>query len=288
MENLSDTHELELYAGSSAENYIVHYIECRKTASMGGSQEYIFNSFRICHVISGKADWQIDDRTYTIDQNDIVILNNIVSRSLKTIYPEEELVLDIYEFSPAALSHMSTHLTFFYTPSRYVIPSDESAPICLVLAKLKKELFENKLMRNEMAELLLEEALLESVRVLGQPDEHTEYASHTRYLICESAVYICNNLTECLLIEELAKRFNMSRGYFCTTFKKTIGVTPMQYIRSCRIQKALQLLHKPQYTVSRVAYESGFSSLSAFYKSFSLVMGTSPGQYMAQERKQNM
>lgn len=61
--------------------------------------------------------------------------------------------------------------------------------------------------------------------------------------------------------------------------KKYLGMGPLDYIRSVRLQKAAMLLSQKRFTVSEVCYMVGFRSSSYFSKCFQEHFGVKPSQY---------
>jgi len=86
-------------------------------------------------------------------------------------------------------------------------------------------------------------------------------------------------------VEEMSKALFMSR---VTLYKKLLaitGKTPVEFIRSFRLQRAAQLLEKSQLTVAEVAYEVGFNSPKSFSKYFKTEYNTPPSAYLAGKKK---
>lgn len=80
-------------------------------------------------------------------------------------------------------------------------------------------------------------------------------------------------------IDELAHLVGISPNYLITTFKKTFGQTPIQYMHSRRIEKAKQLLIHEDFTLSDIAQELGYSSSQHFSARFKYETGASPGAH---------
>ncbi len=76
-------------------------------------------------------------------------------------------------------------------------------------------------------------------------------------------------------VKALAEFLNVNEHHFIRTFKKTMGVTPMNYIRSCRLSNALSCLKKGM-SVREVSEECGYLSPSAFTTAFKREYGYSP------------
>ena len=77
-----------------------------------------------------------------------------------------------------------------------------------------------------------------------------------------------------------ADELHISTYYFCKVFKKATGVSPSQFVLLCRLQKSKQLLvERIDWTVKRIAIESGYPSISYFGKVFLENEGVTPTMY---------
>lgn len=94
--------------------------------------------------------------------------------------------------------------------------------------------------------------------------------------------YIHTHFNQNLSLAELAALAQMSPNYFVTQFKKTIGLTPHQYVIHQRIECAKELLVKNKMAIAEVAYELGFSHQSHFTRHFKHQVGVTPKQFLAQ------
>jgi transcriptional regulator GlxA family with amidase domain len=70
----------------------------------------------------------------------------------------------------------------------------------------------------------------------------------------------------------------LSQSHFLRLFKQAFGVTPHQYLRQVRLQKARQLLVQKNLSVTEVCLSVGFDNLSSFSRLFSQTFGFSPRQ----------
>lgn len=77
--------------------------------------------------------------------------------------------------------------------------------------------------------------------------------------------------------------FAMGLGYGRTNFFKKVkqltGMTPNDYIRKIRLEKAAELLLTTNMTAAEVAYKVGFDDQYYFSKSFKRYFGQPPSQY---------
>jgi signal transduction histidine kinase/DNA-binding response OmpR family regulator len=81
-------------------------------------------------------------------------------------------------------------------------------------------------------------------------------------------------------VEKLSEELNISRVQLYRKIKEISGLTPVDYLRNFRLSKAVELLDKRRFSVSEVAYQTGFSSPAYFSKCFKDVFNMTPSEYM--------
>ncbi len=87
-----------------------------------------------------------------------------------------------------------------------------------------------------------------------------------------------------ITVKEIADRLNFDRTYFSVLFKKTVGISPKQYLSDFRLNTAAALLAKQKVTVSVAAMSVGYSDIYTFSKMFKQHFGVSPKEYRAASR----
>src|SRR5690606_21204194 len=84
---------------------------------------------------------------------------------------------------------------------------------------------------------------------------------------------------EPLKLEDLEQLTGFSPNYVIRIFKDVIGMTPFQYLRWVRLQKALELAFHTSMTVGEIALEVGYADVHAFGKMFKKSMGSTFSAY---------
>lgn len=91
--------------------------------------------------------------------------------------------------------------------------------------------------------------------------------------------YLTGHIHEKISIQSLAQALNIHPVYALRLFKKTTGMTIVEFLTSLRLQKAAsELIHTPR-TVLDIALECGFPSMSHFHEQFKRHFHTSPHAY---------
>ncbi|MBX9189247.1 response regulator [Bacteroides sp. K03] len=80
-------------------------------------------------------------------------------------------------------------------------------------------------------------------------------------------------------IDDLAETMNMSRAVFYRKIKTFTGASPIDLVKEMRLKRALELLDTSSYSLSEVAYQSGFSSPQYFSRVFKEQMQCTPNEY---------
>jgi len=109
------------------------------------------------------------------------------------------------------------------------------------------------------------------------PTKEYIFAKTLPVLIEEEELYMNPTLS----IKELASRIGTNRTYLSQYFTHVQQTTFYDYINRLRIEKkSIPLMQShPEYTLERIATESGFQSLSTFYRSFLKLKGKKPSEY---------
>lgn len=84
-------------------------------------------------------------------------------------------------------------------------------------------------------------------------------------------------------VQELASELGLSARQLQRRLRDTMDRSPVEFIRTLRLQRAAQLLEAEYGNVSEVAYSVGFTSLSYFAKCFREQFGVSPSEYKSRQ-----
>ncbi|MGA0599354.1 AraC family transcriptional regulator [Caulobacter sp. KR2-114] len=80
-------------------------------------------------------------------------------------------------------------------------------------------------------------------------------------------------------LEALARAAGMSRTAFAVTFKKTVGLSPMEYLTRWRMMRAADRLTTSRLSLAEIGSALGYDSEKSFSTAFKRIMNCSPRQY---------
>ena len=86
-----------------------------------------------------------------------------------------------------------------------------------------------------------------------------------------------------LSIEKLAKQLQTNKKYLSIVINEEFGINYIDFINEYRIKESMFLLSDPEknlkLSISGIAEESGFKSLSSFYRTFKNYTGITPSKF---------
>lgn len=92
--------------------------------------------------------------------------------------------------------------------------------------------------------------------------------------------HVVRNLREPLRLEDLSRVACFSPFHFHRIFRSLMGETLNQFVRRIRLERALYLMsHKPDLSLTEIAFECGFGSSSDFARSFKKRFGVPPSVF---------
>jgi len=83
-------------------------------------------------------------------------------------------------------------------------------------------------------------------------------------------------------VSHLADLAGCSGGHLTRSMRKALGVTPSEWLKTQRLDRACRLLEGTSYSVSEIAALSGFENLSHFHRCFRARTGITPRRYRHQ------
>lgn len=97
----------------------------------------------------------------------------------------------------------------------------------------------------------------------------------------KTLIYINENYNKQLSIDALAAVAKMSKSYFSHTFKKRVGISPIDYINKLRVNAAGEYILTGELSTNEIAQKTGFKNASYFCATFKKYMGITTNDYKA-------
>jgi len=91
--------------------------------------------------------------------------------------------------------------------------------------------------------------------------------------------FIEDNFKQDITLEESATHCRLSSFYFSKLFKKSMGITFIDYLTNCRLREAKRLLESSNLSMKEISYEIGYSDPNYFTRVFKRIESISPTTY---------
>jgi AraC-like DNA-binding protein len=175
----------------------------------------------------------------------------------------------------------NVHSFFSQHYSGFSIPAHSFADISGKVFSVKYATGLDQLMH--FFQLLQQLSSLENINSLTNVMEPKLISDHEGMRISTIYNYIMKHYCRDISLEEVAAIAHMTPQAFCRYFKKHTRLTFITFLNEVRINEACKKLIKGSYhSVSSVAYDCGFNSITNFNRVFKSTMRMSPREYVNQ------
>ena len=87
------------------------------------------------------------------------------------------------------------------------------------------------------------------------------------------------NLGRAIRLADLASRAGLSVHHFARAFRRSVRVTPRQYLEQRRVERARRLILESRHPLAEIAIECGFGTQSRLTTAFKRHTGSTPARY---------
>ena len=91
--------------------------------------------------------------------------------------------------------------------------------------------------------------------------------------------YVDINYNRGISLASMAEELGLDETYLSKQFKEKIGVSFIQYVTKCRMDRAKELLADPAVKLAEIAELVGMGNVQSFIRAFKKYEGMTPGQY---------
>lgn len=249
-----------------------------------------------CHVapeitqcIGMQGVFTIEGRDYEIKDGDIFIIRSNEKHKITKVTKAgyvENLKFDTALIWQGGNNFDINYLSIFNTQTNVNSNRlDRNNPACDKIKELLNSIngeFKNKKYGYaHMIKMHVYTMLLVLIRDFGfyQEGGTRFHAPHVE-AIRNSMKYIDDNLCERLTLPELANVASLSTNYYGTLFKQLNGITPVEYITSKRVLRAISMLPDFDGTMLELALACGFNNTANFNRAFRAYTGQVPSKYV--------
>lgn len=241
-------------------------------------------------VTKGQAEIHVDNRIYLAEAGSIIFIpsNHLHSISGKVGCPVIFFALVFHQTFMNSFLHDVIQLQYLDSVKRgetvfpeFIYPIQEWERKLHSLLWDIRDIFEKK---EPAYELIIKAKLYEIWYLLyvntGQKRISTPEHANYQLTVTKSIIeYIAEHSDRQISLDELSKKFNISEGHLCRSFKLITQRSVIEYINYCRISRSIELLRETDRDVSEIAWTTGFNTISYFNKIFKKYMHMTPSEF---------
>ena len=231
--------------------------------------------YHLFFVRSGKTIMLAGGKSYSLKQGDCIIIPPGV---LHEIPAEEHSLLVSYEVKftiedPYLENSLNRGQPLIYEGVSY---------IGLSMQHIVYSWAVNDPESRDRANIFLSSMLLSVTS--EQPHEQLRVSSYIDItpfpkLVKQIIQYIESNHTEPFSLEQLASEVGYNKRYLCSAFKRSTGITILDYLNHVRIRHAAQCFYYHNVPISVIAQCVGFVTPVHFTRVFKNLVGVSPSRF---------
>ena len=246
------------------------------SAKYGGdwhSTPHAHSYTELFYIVGGDGQFQINDSLFPVHAHQLVVVNpNIIHTEVSyEAHPLEYIVLGIEGLELTIPGSGEARYCI------YSFPANNDVLTCMqrVLQEMQERKPEHQTVCLAYMDLIMVQLLRHaSVSVSQAP---SRFPANPQCAAVRQ--YIDQHYKESITLDLLAEKARINKYYMAHAFKREYGVSPINYLISCRIREGKRLLSETDLSLSQIAAVLGFSSSSYFSQSFRSAEGMSPTEY---------
>ena len=249
---------------------------CNEMYSMRrGKNDQLSDSYRLIITAKGEGQSVIGHTRYELVPNTLLIISPNTPQIYQTS-PKKD-----WDFYWAHLNGPGAEAMLAYIVREYgsffqITCFKELTEYLELMINTKYRYFEYEILVAQIIPKLLF-TLFEDITGPAQDLERS------KQLVVSIIDYIETHYNENFTLDSLSKRFFVSVEHIIRVFKSETGMTPHQYIKRYRFEKACYYLEETNMSVSEIARKVGYSSTSTFIGQFHNKYDVTPFLYRTQK-----
>lgn len=254
--------------------------------------------YSIKYQISGTENYEINNKRFVLSSGNYLVVNN--NQKVICDSASSRKAISIF-IDPATLNDVFTNCISIHEDLLENPVSDCRQEVIFheKVSPLQKNIFDEKL--KKLGELFsstdidtksfdidffydISKALIlsqkESINQINNIDcikTPTRKELYSRMVIAKE--YITENWNSMITVESIAREVFMSSYHFHRIFSSTFRTTPLKFHSDVKMNRIKELLQTGSYSISDIAFMSGYSDIFSFSKAFKKYFGIAPSEF---------
>lgn len=249
---------------------------------------HFHDTYELYYLLEGQRYYFIDKQTYLVKAGDVVLIrpNQIHKTSMAGGSYHNRILFQISSrlMDPFLKACGMGNMKDVYAEDAMIIsiPDSEQKEFTELIIQIQKEFDDRPRqylagIKLKMAQLLLYLTRYQKKASFQQESQKVQTWKHQK--VHEVADYLLNHPQSQESLEQLARRFYISKSYLSRIFREITGFSVNEYKNVNRIKRSQQLLIHSEYSVTEISDLMGFENLTYYERVFKKYAGTTPLKY---------
>ncbi|CAN1578259.1 DNA-binding transcriptional regulator AraC [Spirosomataceae bacterium] len=240
------------------------------------------------YVLDGKYYWTIENQTFTVFPNDLVVVfpgqlfgsltgtfevGTFVSLRLDVDF-QDQSELRLGDWSNITESERRLISQIISQKDQSIIPNFKL--FGELASKIESEIFANEVGYKTKINNLLDDIWICTARQMSKNENQGRIFPQTFHRLDQM---LRENLSHPWTVEEMAATIGLGTTTFTEKVKAFSGFPPLNYLINLRISEAIRLLKNSDRSLTDIALDTGFYSSQHFSTTFKKLTGYTPGHF---------
>ncbi|MCP9762208.1 AraC family transcriptional regulator [Lacihabitans soyangensis] len=243
---------------------------------------------RFMYVLDGKYYWTIENQTFTVFPNDLVVIfpgqlfgsltgsfevGTFFSLRLEVDF-QDQSELRLGDWSNITESEQRLISQILSQKDQSIIPNFKL--FGELASKVESEMFANEVGYKTKINNLLDDIWIWTARQMSKNENQGRIFPQTFHRLDQM---LRENLAHPWTVEEMAAIIGLGTTTFTEKVKAFSGFPPLNYLINLRISEAIRLMKNSDKSLTDIALDTGFYSSQHFSTTFKKLTGYTPGHF---------
>ena len=249
---------------SSISEFSVYYTERNLTYP-----HHLHRSYELILVSEGEMTVTIESTSYTLKAGECVLVFPYQTHSISSCCSFAHFCI----FSPDIVKAFAKENPEQIPISNKFLPDQNT---CQLLRSLDKQ--KNHLFRKGALYIILD--------AFNKTASYKKIDKDPKNILPQILSFTDRSILEDCSLAAISTHLGYNYSYLSRYFKNAVGISFTEYVTSCRLTRACDILKNKKISIVDCALACGFNSLRNFNRSFKKQYGVSPSEYRATIQKE--
>lgn len=227
------------------------------------------------HMLYGSSNLVYGKGQYVVSCTDIPVSSRVIEAS-----SEEPFVVLILEFDSNLISNLilETKMQGSVEPDAKCLAIADTDDMLLDAFYRLAQLIEKPTAEQDILSSMIIKEIYYRLLIgpLGNQLRMINTKGTRSNQIAQAIMFLKENFSEKLSIDDIAEHVNMASSSFYRNFKKVTSVSPLQYQKQLRLYEAQRLMLSGEHNAESASYLVGYESPTQFSREYKKMFGAPP------------